>query len=74
MAREVTNIRFLAKVRLTPVEAESPEGVDVVVSQLITYSQEKGFTRLRLTGRKTLDVKETTARIDSLIRDAGRAP
>jgi hypothetical protein len=73
MAREVTNIRFLAKVRLTPVDAVNPEGVDVVVSQLLTYSQEKGFTRLRLTGRKTLDVKETTARIDSLIRDAGRA-
>jgi hypothetical protein len=69
MAEQVTQIRFLAKVRLTPVEPQYPNGIDVSVTELLTYSQQ-GFTRLRLTGQKTLDVKETTERIDSLIRQA----
>jgi len=70
MAKEVAKIRFLAKVRLTPVEPQYPNGIDVSVTELLTYSQQPGFTRLRLTGQKTLDVRETTERIDCLIRHA----
>jgi len=70
MAKQVTQIKFLAKVRLTPVEPQYPNGIDVAVTELLAYSQHPEFTRLRLTGQKTLDVKETTERIDSLIRHA----
>lgn len=70
MTKHINQIRFLATVRLTPVGAEYPNGIDVSVTELITYSQQPGFTRLQLKGQKTLDVVETTERIDSLIRNA----
>jgi hypothetical protein len=38
--------------------------------ELIAYSQRLGHTRLHLTGRRTLDVKETTQEIDLLVRAA----
>lgn len=57
-------------VRLTPVNAAEQKEISVVLSQLITYGQEQGFTRLRLTGGKTLDVRETTDCIDGLVRKA----
>jgi hypothetical protein len=63
----------LPAVHLTPVDAASEDGIDVAVSELIAYSQQRTFTRLRLIGRKTLDVKETTDRIDRLIRRASSA-
>jgi hypothetical protein len=44
--------------------------ISVILSQLITYAQEQGFTRIRLTGRKTLEVRETTGHIDYLVRAA----
>jgi len=69
MGKQLTQIRFLATVRLTPIGIESPNGVDVTVSELLAYSQQEGFTRLQLTGRKTLDVTETTDRIDYMIRN-----
>ena len=70
MTHQSAAIRIIPSVRLTPVAEMGPTGINVVISQMISYSQEVGFTRLRLTGRKTLDVKETTDRIDDLIRRA----
>ena len=60
---------FGPSIRLTPVKPEEKE-IIVELSQLITYAQERGLTRLRLTGGKTVDVKETTDRIDGLVRNA----
>lgn len=70
MIQQLTGVRVAPSVRLTPVAELGPAGINVVISQMISYSQETGFTRLRLTGRKTLDVKETTDRIDDLVRRA----
>jgi hypothetical protein len=56
---------------LTPARAaplQSP--VIVAIDELIAYSQGSNFTRLNLTGRKVLDVKETTDEIDRLVRAA----
>jgi hypothetical protein len=44
--------------------------VQVQPKQMIAYDQELGFTRLRLTGNKVLEVKEGTDQIDRLIRSA----
>jgi hypothetical protein len=60
----------VATVRLTPVGHEYPQGIDVPIGELLAYSQGIGYTRMRLTGQKTLDVKESTERIDHLIRNA----
>jgi hypothetical protein len=38
--------------------------------ELIAYSQGLGHTLLHLTGRRTLEVKETTQEIDRLVRAA----
>ncbi|HEX4263977.1 MAG TPA: hypothetical protein VH597_06520 [Verrucomicrobiae bacterium] len=70
MAKQLTDIRFVPSVRLTPVELSSSGEVSITLSQLIAYSQNDGFTRLQLTGGKMLDVKETTDRIDYLVRNA----
>ena len=70
MVKLVSDTRFVPSVRLTPAGAADAGDVNVTVSQLIAYSQNEGFTRLRLTGGKMLDVKETTDRIDYLIRCA----
>jgi hypothetical protein len=66
----IQDTRFAPMVRLTPVDFPGTGDVHVTISQLIAYSQNDGFTRLRLTGGKMLDVKETTDRIDYLIRCA----
>ena len=73
MAKSSTNICAEPSVHLTPATDKAPAAINVVISQLISYSQEMGFTRLRLTGHKTLDVKETTERIDHLVRRAATA-
>jgi len=39
-------------------------------SQLIMYDQQSGFTRLRLTGGRVLEVREGTDQIDQLVRGA----
>ena len=70
MANQLITVYRAPSVRLTPATEMGPTGVSIMVSQMISYSQEAGFTRLRLTGRKTLDVKETTERIDDLVRRA----
>jgi len=70
MAKQFSDVRFVPSVRLTPVEVTGPGDISITISQLIAYSQNEGFTRLRLTGGKMLDVKESTDRIDYLIRHA----
>lgn len=74
MAKSSINICAEPSVPLTPVTDNAPTAINVVISQLISYSQEMGFTRLRLTGHKTLDVRETTERIDHLVRRAATCP
>jgi hypothetical protein len=44
--------------------------IQVEPKQMIAYDQNMGFTRLRLTGKKVLEVKESTDQIDRLIREA----
>ena len=70
MAKQLSEHRFAPSIRLTPLEVLGSNGVNLTISQLIAYTQNEGFTRLRLTGGKVLDVKETTDRIDFLIRRA----
>lgn len=41
---------------------------EVKLWHLITYQQQPGFTRLRLSGGRNLDVKESTGEIDQLVR------
>jgi len=40
----------------------------VPTGQLITYQEQNGFTRLRLTGGRIIEVREGTAEIDRLVR------
>jgi hypothetical protein len=70
MAKQLSETRSVPSVHLTPLEVTASSGVNLTISQLIAYTQNEGFTRLRLTGGKVLDVKETTDRIDFLIRRA----
>ena len=42
--------------------------IRVPTAQLITYDQQSGFTRLRLTGGRVLEVREGTDQIDRLVR------
>ena len=52
-------------------EAGNPSvKVEIHPAQMITYHQQPGFTQLRLTGRKVLEVKESTDQIDRLVRSA----
>jgi hypothetical protein len=53
-----------------PVEGCSSGTVRVPAFQLLAYDQERGFTRLTLTGRTSLDVRESTDEIDRLVRAA----
>jgi hypothetical protein len=48
--------------------------IRVEPKQMIAYDQQMGFTRLRLTGNKVLDVKEGTDQIDKLVRGAASQP
>jgi hypothetical protein len=58
-------------ITLTPVRtAPFQRQVSISIFELIAYSQCIDFTRLNLTGRRVLDVKETTDQIDRLVRDA----
>jgi len=60
-------------IRLTPVQGGDGPGGDQLplpAYELIAYSQAMEHTRLHLTGRRTLEVKETTQEIDRLVRDA----
>ena len=58
-------------IKLTDIQAKPYLAiVHVRLNELIAYSQNLGFTRLTLTGGKTIDVKETTDQIDRLVRAA----
>jgi len=60
-------------IRLTPVAVndEQPSTqMTVATFDLIAYWQELGHTRLHLTGRRKLEVKEMTQEIDRLVRAA----
>ncbi len=48
--------------------------IQVSPSQLLTYNQQIGFTTLRLSGGRLLEVKESTDEIDRLIRAAATNP
>jgi hypothetical protein len=49
---------------------QQPQPVSMPLSELIAYSSDGTHTRLNLTGRKVLHVKETTDQIDRLVRAA----
>jgi len=51
-------------------EGLQPGAVRVKAAHLIAYEQQPGFTRLRMLGAKSLDVKEGTDEIDRLVRAA----
>jgi hypothetical protein len=70
MVNSPHQVLSVPSIRLTPVKCAEQKEVSVLVSQLIAYGQEQGFTRVRLTGGKTIDVQETTDRIDGLVRSA----
>jgi len=72
---ETTNQLVMGQpvIRLTPVNVREgqPAGpMPLPTYEMIAYSQGLGHTRLHLTGRRTLDVKETTQEIDQLVRAA----
>jgi hypothetical protein len=59
------------RVHLTPALTESDKSpLTVALDELISYSQGSDCTRLNLTGRRLLQVKETTDQIDRLVRAA----
>ena len=48
--------------------------IRVQAAQMITYDQQIGFTRLRLTRGRVIEVRESTDQIDRLIRSASANP
>lgn len=63
----------MPRVYLTAAHAEigqRPQPVSLGLSEFISYSREGNRTRLSLAGRKVLLVKETTDKIDRLVRAA----
>ncbi|MGO8839205.1 MAG: hypothetical protein ACLQAH_09080 [Limisphaerales bacterium] len=44
--------------------------IKVQAAQMITYEEQTGFTRLRLTGGLVLEVREGADQIDRLVRNA----
>jgi hypothetical protein len=70
-ANAPSQTRFARSIWLTSIRPE--EGmVAVIASRLITYAEELGFTRLRLTGGQILEVRETAGQIDALVRAANK--
>lgn len=62
---------FCIALTLVRDEAGNPAmTIQVQPAQMIAYDQEQGFTRLRLTGKKVVEVKESTDQIDRLVRGA----
>jgi hypothetical protein len=61
------------KIHLTLSQSHTGQlAVGVSLTEFIAYSSAPGFTRLRLTGGKELEVKETTDQIDRLVREVSR--
>jgi hypothetical protein len=64
---------MMSKVELTPVVTEVNQEIhalSVTLSELIAYAHHGNHTRLNLTGRRMVEVAETTAQIDRLVRAA----
>jgi hypothetical protein len=60
-------------IRLTRAQKEDVQEsalFSVALSELIAYADQSGRTRLNLTGRRIVEVAETTAQIDLLVRSA----
>jgi hypothetical protein len=57
-------------IRLTPAWPEGVETFVLATSQLIAYTAIDGVTQLWVTGRKVLEVAESTDEIDRLVRSA----
>jgi hypothetical protein len=60
-------------IRLTLRRDGSPQNsavFSVALSELIAYAEQPGRTRLNLTGNRVVEVTETTAQIDLLVRSA----
>jgi hypothetical protein len=53
---------------------QQPRPVSMLLSELVAYCSDGTQTRLNLTGRKVLLVKETTDQIDRLVRAAASQP
>ena len=70
MMNDLKRPHLAQSIQLTPADPRQEGVIRVILSQLITYAQEQGFTRVRLTGGKILEVQETTDRIDLLVRTA----
>jgi hypothetical protein len=65
-----TEMSSTRRIRLTAIHPEGETMVSVIAAQLLTYAENQGATRLRLTGGRVLEVRETTDHIDRLIRAA----
>ena len=72
METDLAEICVAPGIPLTPIQSEG-EVITVPTLQLLAYAQGPGFTRLRLTGGQTLDVRETTDHIDRVIRAAANS-
>jgi hypothetical protein len=57
-------------ITLTVVGNAQRMTIQVKPKEMLAYSQQTGFTKLRLTGNKVLEVEEGTDHIDRLIRCA----
>jgi len=68
MSNDQTQEEFVPRITLS--RADCTDIAVLSVSDLIAYSGHTGYTRLNLVGRKVLDVRETTAEIDQLVREA----
>jgi hypothetical protein len=70
--------KYTTLIALTAIPEEDGQPfrpVNIRPAELIAYSSVGAHTRLNLTGRKTLHVRETTDQIDRLVRaaSAGRS-
>jgi hypothetical protein len=74
MAESTNKVSGFARIDLTVVEQNlnhlKGSKISVPVSELITYKQNTEGTQLRLVGRKSIQVMESTAQIDRLVRAA----
>lgn len=75
MAKQIIEPRPPRSISLTPTQGSEGATRTVLLSQLLTYAEERGFTRLRLVGGLEMQVRETTDQIDRLVRTAAtRSP
>lgn len=70
MAKQIIETRPPRSISLTPTQSSEGATRIVLLSHLLTYAEERGFTRLRLVGGLEMQVRETTDQIDRLVRMA----